>query len=211
MGSGDDEYLIDEGSVDKVLFAGHSPEAREKASALVASFRAYVEENKDEIRALQVLYSRPYKERLTYREVKELASAITRPPRQWTLDALWRAYELLDQGKVRGSGNRTLTDIVALVRYTLHQDSELVPFRDAVEERFAAWLAAQQQRGVTFSVEQLQWLTWMKDNVIGELAITTDSFGFTPFAEHGGIGKAVQVFGDQLAPLMEELTEALAA
>jgi len=112
---------------------------------------------------------------------------------------------------IASAGNRTLTDIVALVRYTLHQDDQLVPFRDQVEERFAAWLAAQQQRGVTFSVEQLQWLTWMKDNVIGELAITTDSFEFTPFAEHGGIGKAVQVFGDGLAPLMEELTEVLAA
>jgi type I restriction enzyme R subunit len=205
------EQTIDETSIDEVLFAGHSPEARAKASALVESFRAYIEENKDEIRALQVLYSRPYAERLTYREVKELANAITRPPRQWTLDALWRAYELLDQGKVRGSGNRTLTDIVALVRYTLHQDDQLVPFRDQVEERFATWLAAQQQRGATFSVEQEQWLTWMKENVVGELAITTDSFEFTPFAEHGGIGKAVQVFGDQLAPLMEELTEVLAA
>ena len=124
---------------------------------------------------------------------------------------LWRAYEVLDAGKVRGSGNRTLTDIVALVRYTLHQQDKLVPFRETVEERFAAWLAAQQQMGVTFSVEQVQWLTWMKDNIAGELAITPDSFEYTPFAERGGIGKAVQVFGDRLAPLMDELTEALAA
>lgn len=51
----------------------------------------------------------------------------------------------------------------------------------------------------------------MKDNIVGELGITTDSFGYTPFAEHGGIGKATQVFGDRLAPLMEELTEVLAA
>lgn len=32
-----------------------------------------------------------------------------------------------------------LTDIVSLVRYALHQDDELVPFRDQVEERYAAW------------------------------------------------------------------------
>ncbi len=205
------EQTIDETSQDKVLFAGHSAEARAKASALVASFRTYIDEHKDEIRALQVLYSRPYKERLTYREVKELANAIARPPFQWTPDVLWRAYELLDAGKVRGSGNRTLTDIVALVRYTLHQDDQLVPFRDQVEERFAAWVAAQQQKGVTFTVEQLQWLTWMKDNIAGELAITADSLTLTPFAERGGIGRAVQVFGDKLTPLMEELTEMLAA
>jgi type I restriction enzyme R subunit len=87
-----------------------------------------------------------------------------------------------------------LTDIVSLVRYTLHQDDELVPFRDQVEERFAAWLREQEQTGVAFTVEQLKWLIWMKENIAG-----------------GGIGRAVQVFGDRLAPLMTELTDALAA
>ncbi len=165
-----------------MLFAGHSAEAREKASALVSSFREYIEEHKDDIRALQVLYSRPHKERLTFTEVKELARAIERPPRQWTPDVLWRAYELLDKSKVRGSGGRMLTDIVSLVRYTLHQDDELVPFRDQVEQRFAAWLSAQEQKGVTFTVEQKQWLTWMKENIAGELGISPESFEYTPFA-----------------------------
>jgi type I restriction enzyme R subunit len=205
------EQTIDETSRDRVLFAGHSAEARDRASVLVASFRQYIEEHKDQIRALQILYSRRYSERLTFREVKELAAAIERPPRKWTPDILWHAYELLDKSKVRGSGQRTLTDIVALVRYTLHQDDELVPFRDQVEERFAAWVHTQEQRGVSFTVEQLQWLTWMKDNIVGELGITPDSFEYTPFAEHGGIGRAVQVFGDDLTPLMTELTQVLAA
>jgi hypothetical protein len=202
------EQTIDEASKDEVLFAGHSAEARERASAMISSFREYIEEHKDDIRALQVLYSRPHRERLTFTEVKELARAIERPPRQWTPDTLWRAYEMLDRSKVRGSGGKMLTDIVSLVRYTLHQDDELVPFRDQVEQRYAAWLNAQEQMGVSFSAEQLQWLTWMKENIAGELGIAPDSFDYTPFVEHGGIGKAVQVFGDQLTPLLTELTEA---
>jgi type I restriction enzyme R subunit len=205
------EQTIDEVSKDEVLFAGHSAEAREKASALVSSFREYIEEHKDDIRALQVLYSRPHKERLTFSEVKELARAIERPPRQWTPDILWRAYELLDQSKVCGSGGRMLTDIVSLVRYTLHQDDQLIPFRDQVEQRFAAWLSAEEQRGVAFTSEQLKWLTWMKENIAGELGIAPESFEYTPFVEHGGIGKAALVFGDRLTPLMEKLTEVLAA
>jgi type I restriction enzyme, R subunit len=205
------EQTIDEVSKDEVLFAGHSVEARAKASALVSSFREYIEEHKDDIRALQVLYSRPHKERLNFSEIKELARAIERPPRQWTPDILWHAYKLLDQSKVRGSGGRMLTDIVSLVRYTLHQDDELVPFRDQVEQRFAAWLSAQTQKGVTFTVEQKQWLTWIKENIAGELGIAPESFEYTPFVEHGGIGKAVQVFGEGLTPLLDELTEALAA
>jgi len=205
------EQTIDEASKDEVLFAGHSAAGREKAAAMISSFREYIEEHKDDIRALQVLYSRPYKERLTFTEIKELAHAIERPPRQWTPEKLWRAYEMLDQSKVRGSGGKMLTDIVSLVRYTLDQDDELVPFRDQVEQRFAAWLAAQEQQGVTFTVEQMQWLTWMKENISSELGITSESFDYTPFAEHGGVGKAAHVFGDRLTSLMSELTAVLAA
>jgi type I restriction enzyme, R subunit len=205
------EQTIDEASKDTVLFAGHSEEGREKAAALITSFKEYIEEHKDEIRALEILYSRPHNERLTFSQLKELVNAIKRPPRQWTPENLWHAYEMLDRSKVRGSGGKMLTDVVSLVRYTLQQDDELVPFREQAEERFSVWLATQQQRGEAFSPEQLQWLTWMKENIASELGITPESFEYTPFLEHGGIGKAYQVFGEQLSPLMHKLTEVLAA
>jgi type I restriction enzyme, R subunit len=70
---------------------------------------------------------------------------------------------------------------------------------------------AQEQRRVAFTEEQLQWLTWMKENIAGELGISPESFEYTPFTEHGGIGKAAQVFGDRLSPLLAELSEVLAA
>ncbi len=205
------EQTIDEISQGAVLFAGHSQDGRDKAAAMISSFREYIEAHRDDIRALQVLYSRPYHERLTFAAIKDLARAIERPPRRWTPEKLWRAYEVLDRSKVRTSGGRMLTDIVSLVRYALHQDDELVPFHDQVETRFVAWLSAQEQRGVQFTPEQLQWLTWMKLNIASEMGIASKSFDYTPFVEHGGIGKAVQVFGDHLVPLMEELTEVLAA
>lgn len=205
------EQTIDEASKDTVIFAGHSEEGRIKAAGLVASFKDYIDEHKDEIRALHILYSRPYAERLTFSQIKELVRAIERPPRQWTPEKLWHAYETLDRSKVRGSGGQMLTDIVSLVRYTLHQDDELVPFREQAEQRFAAWMAAQQHRGNVFTPEQVQWLTWMADNIASEMAITPESFEYTPFMEHGGLGKAYQVFGERLTPLMDELIEALAA
>jgi type I restriction enzyme R subunit len=205
------EQTIDEVSQDTVLVAEHSAEGREKAAAMVGSFREYIEEHKDDIRALQVLYSRPYSERLTFAEIKDLATAIQRPPRQWTPERLWHAYEMLDQSRVRGSGGGRLTDIVSLVQYTLDQEDELVPFRDQVDARFASWLLTQEQLGVTFTDEQRQWLTWMKDNIAAEMGITAESFQYLPFAEHGGIGKAVQIFGDRLTPLTDELSQVLAA
>jgi type I restriction enzyme, R subunit len=118
---------------------------------------------------------------------------------------------MLDKSKVRGPGGTMLTDIVSLVRYALEQENELVPFREQVETRFSAWLLTQEQKGAEFTSEQLQWLTWMKDSIASDLAVSTDSFEYTPFVEHGGIGKAVQVFGGQLRPLANELTEVLAA
>ena len=43
------------------------------------------------------------------------------------------------------------------------------------------------------------------------LAIELDDFEYAPFAQRGGIGKAYQVFGKDLQPLLDELNEALAA
>lgn len=205
------EQTIDEVSKDEVLFAGHSEAGREQAAAMISSFKEYIEEHKDDIRALQILYSRPFTERLTFVEIKELANAIERPPRQWTPEKLWHAYEVLDQSKVRGSGGSMLTDIVSLVRFTLQQDDELVPFRDQVEHRFTDWLTVQAQNRVTFTAEQLKWLAWMKDTVASDLGLSSQSFDYTPFSEHGGIGKATRIFGDRLGPLLDELTTVLAA
>jgi type I restriction enzyme R subunit len=205
------EQTIDEVSKDEVIEAGYSPEATEKAKSLVASFRQFIEDNKDEITALQILYNRPYVQRLTFKEIKELAHAIERPPRAWTPDKLWKAYEALEKSKVRGSGQRTLTDLVSLVRHALEPEGELIPFRDLVEERFATWLLQQGQAGRSFTAEQQQWLERIKDHIASSLAIQPEDFDYTPFIEHGGLGRAHAVFGDQLNPLLDELTAALAA
>jgi type I restriction enzyme, R subunit len=205
------EQTIDEVSRDVLIDAAPSQEGREKAAALIKSFRDYIEEHKDDIRALEVLYSRPHKDRLTFDEIKELANQIERPPRQWTPEKLWHAYEMLEKSKVRGSGGKMLTDIVSLVRYALEQENELVPFREHVDRRFTGWLLAQKQRGVVFAPEQAQWLTWMKESIASDLSLSPESFDYTPFVEHGGIGKAVQVFGDNLTLLIDDLSQALAA
>jgi type I restriction enzyme, R subunit len=205
------EQTIDTVSQDQLLEAGYSGQAKERAQSVVQSFEAFIREHKDEITALQILYSRPYQQRLTFKEVKELAQAIERPAHGWTPERLWHAYETLDKSKVRGSGQRVLTDIVSLVRYALHQDGELRPFGDQVRERFARWLAQQESGGRKFTDEQVRWLELIRDHVGGSVTIELDDFELVPFAQHGGIGKAYQVFGRDLQPLLNELNEALAA
>lgn len=205
------DQVIDEISTDEVTIATFVRDAEARARETVESFKAYLDEHRDEITALQVLYSRPYAKRLTYRDVKELAEAIGRPPHRWTPEALWEAYETLDASKVRGSAGTLLTNIVSLVRYTLGDADELVPFRDQVAERFNAWLLIQQSTGRTFTDEQLDWLGLIRDHLAASLSIEPVDMQDSPFSQRGGLGKARQLFGQDLDELLTDLTEAIAA
>jgi type I restriction enzyme R subunit len=123
------------------LGAGFSQAALDRARGLVQSFEQFIADHKDEITALQILYSQPYKQRLTFEAVKELADAIEKPPYLWNESQLWQAYAALEASKVKGaSGRRILTDLVSLVRFAIHQDNELIPFPERVNANFKAWL-----------------------------------------------------------------------
>ena len=67
-----------------------------KAQTVLANFRKFIDDNKDEIEALQILYSRPFRAGLRYRQVKELAEAIRRPPLAAPLERLWQAYAAVE-------------------------------------------------------------------------------------------------------------------
>jgi type I restriction enzyme R subunit len=205
------EQVIDTVSKDQVLEACYSGDAREKARGLATSFRQYIEDNKDEITALQVLYSRPYRQRLTYAQIRELAEAIQRPHPAWTPEALWHAYETLDRSKVRGSGRRILTDLVSLVRFAVDGSGTLQPFSDSVKDRFRIWLAEQEGLGRKFTDEQRLWLEAIAEHIGSSVAIEVDDFYETPFSQRGGLGKAFQLFGDGLVPLLDELNARLVA
>ncbi len=206
------EQTIDTVTQDEVLDAGFSAKAREKAEGLVASFEKFIAENKDEITALQVLYSQPFKKRLRFKDIKALAEAIKAPPRSWTPDILWRAYEQLDRSKVKGaSGQRLLTDMVALVRFAIHKDQQLVPFAEQVEARFQNWLDQQEDKGQKFTPEQREWLVAIKDHVATSAGIEKDDFEDVPFNQKGGLGKVYALFGKRLEPMLAELNEVLVA
>jgi len=206
------EQVIDEVSKDTLIFAGASAEAKEKAKALVTSFEKFLTENKDEIDALQFFFSVPHRERLRYDDIKVLAATIKAPPRSWTPEVLWRAYEVLEKDKVRGaSSKRLLTDLVSLVRFALNKDDQLVPHAERVRARFDTWMAQQVNRGRGFSEQQTRWLEMMRDHVAASLEIGIEDFDEVPFVQEGGLGRASQVFGAELEPLLQELNEVLAA
>jgi type I restriction enzyme R subunit len=75
------DQIIDVVSQDKLIFVGFDPQAKQKAQAIVDTFRKFMEDNKNELTALQILYSQPYvKRHLTYDTIKQLADAIKSHP-----------------------------------------------------------------------------------------------------------------------------------
>ena len=202
------EQTIDTVSADSLIEAGFSDD---QAMTIVQSFQEYIEENRDEITALQVLYERPYRQRLSYADIKALADALVSPPRSWTTDRLWEAYRQLDRSKVRGSGQRKLADIVSVVRYAIGGADELAPFADGVLERFRGWLSMQETAGRAFTEEQVRWLETIRDHIAGSVSMEMGDFELPPFLQQGGLSKAYEVFGEELPEIVEELNVELVA
>ncbi len=208
------EQIIDTVNQDQLLEAGPAEAAQERALRLVQSFEQFLQQHKDEIEVLQILYSKPYAAGLSLKQVKALASVLEKPmdgsPRA-TPDQLWHAYQCLDGSHVHGRKTEVAADLVNLVRFALKQKGELMPRRSEVDKRFSTWLQQQHGAGVDFTADQLRWLEAIRDHIAASLAVDVDDFDLDPFIQWGGLGKAQQVFGDKFFPLLHELNEVLAA
>jgi type I restriction enzyme, R subunit len=203
--------VIDETTADRLLRAGFDAAALDKARTLVTTFRQFIEEHKDEIEALKVLYSQPYKAGLRYSQVKQLAAEIQKPPHMLNPERLWMAFEALEPEKVKGHGGRHLVDVIALVRHALDPTQLLAPFGLTVDERYQKWLKDQASAGATFTDEQRRWLDAIKDHIARSLTIESEDFADVPFSQFGGLGRAYELFGDKLNPLLDDLNARLAA
>jgi len=205
------EQVIDNVSKDKIILAGWDAQATEKSRAVVDTFRKFIAENKDELTALQLIYSRPYGHRhFTYEQIRQLADAIKKPPYHLSTEQVWNAYEQLEKSKVRGAGpQKLLTDIISLIRFTIGDTAVLEPFKFSVNRAFEHWIQFQGQQGRQFSSEQLKWLEMIKEHVANSAAIDIDDFEQIPFNQWGGRIKAYTLFGEQLPTILNELNEVL--
>lgn len=206
------EIIVDTVSHDALLEAGYSADDTERARQLTTSFRAYLEEHRDEITALQLLLNQPYRRQaLTLREIDALRERITQPPHTWTTEALWQAYARLERDRVHGAGaQRVLTDLVSLVRHAVALDDELVPYPEQVRQRYQAWLAAQEADGRAFTPTQRWWLDQIAEAIGLNLNATLQDFAYGEMRDRGGIVAARQLFGAGLEPLLREMNEKLA-
>jgi len=205
------EQTIDRISMDDVLSAGFDQAALDKAKGKVQSFKQWIEDNRAEIIALQLIYSRRFANKIKFEDVKDLAQRIQRPPLNLTPQDLWLAYEALEKSKVKGSGGRQLVDIVSLILHTVDPAEPLTPFESVVTQRYRRWLDEQQAAGTMFTKDQRQWLDKIAEHIATSVAIEREDFQSGWFAQQGNLGKAHQLFGDQLDMLIAELNEKLVA
>lgn len=203
------DRVIDEVNVD-VLLGAHGVADPNKAKSVVESWAQYLLDHRDEITAIQ-LATEAKERRIPFAEIQELADRISRPPHNWTPDIIWHAYEAIDVDRVLHNDHTTLTDLVSLLRYTVGVDSELVPYAARVQERYAAWLAQQEQAGTSFSPLERWWLDRMVEVIASSAGITAEDLDRAPFTDKGGIDGALRDLGDRAGDLLAELNSELTA
>jgi type I restriction enzyme R subunit len=189
----------------------------DKAQTKVRDFRAWIEAHKDELAALQVLYAGTKPLKLSLKDLRQLRDALAVPPLAATPAQLWRAFEIVDLDKVAEAAPGTarhgepLADLVSLVRHALAPDMPLEPYREEVRLNYSRWIQQKELAGTSFTAEQREWLDRIAEHIATSLEIAPDDFQDGWFGQHGSLGKAHALFGDQLHPLLAELNERLAA
>lgn len=205
------DLIIAEHTPDALISAGYDLSlARQR----VESFKDFIEQNKDELLALQILYSQPYARRhLSYAAIRELSQRLTDPPHHLSTAEVWQAYQRLDASKVRGApADKLLTDIISLVRFATGQAELLEPYALRVEQRFNLWVGRQIKAGHDFDAEQMNWLRAIRDYLAANVEIApADLQRDAPFSAWGGVVAARRVFGEGLNGMLDEMSEALVA
>lgn len=202
------DQTIDTVSQDKLLFAGADAKTTEAARDTIKSFRDYIEQHRAEIEALQILYSRPFKKRLTEEALRELEGKLKPEFGPQPVPTLWHAFEKnCSRGSVsRASQTRRFTDLVSLVRTAIEPTTPLEPFEEHVRQRFATWLEEKRAGGVSFTPDQLAWLEKMRDYISASGSVDREHL-----EADNVLGPIYKAFGEKLWPLMDELNLTLAA
>lgn len=209
------EQKIDMQNPDTVINVGWDRDNKTKAETLVQDFKAWIEQHKDEITALQVFYAQPYRRReLTYAMMKDVLERLKAEKPVLAPLQVWRAYEQLDastSSAARGSPRNELIALVSLIRKVSGVDKALTAYDKTVDKNFQNWVFKKQAGALKFTEEQMQWLRMIKDHIATSIHLDADDLDYTPFDAEGGKGKMYQLFGDRMNEIINELNEALAA
>ena len=204
------DQIIDSVNLDKVLFAGYSANREENADRVISTFKDFIEENKDEILALRIIYNEQYKNRpMVLKSLTELYQKLC--AKGVTVERLWDCYAIKQPDKVKKGTLAQITDLISLIRFQLGYADTLSPFADRVNYNFKQWTFHRNTGAVHFTAEQMEWLRLIKEHIITSLSILPEDLEYTPFDSKGGLGGFYRVFGEKYQEILDEMNEELVA
>lgn len=204
------DQIIDSVNLDKVLFAGYSANREENADRVISTFKDFIEENKDEILALRIIYNEQYKNRpMVLKSLTELYQKLC--AKGVTVERLWDCYAIKQPDKVKKGTLAQITDLISLIRFQLGYADTLSPFADRVNYNFKQWTFHRNTGAVHFTAEQMEWLRLIKEHIITSLSILPEDLEYTPFDSRGGLGGFYRVFGEKYQEILDEMNEELVA
>lgn len=191
---------------DKLISAGFS---KEQSKQYIDSFEKYLEENKDEVEALRILYNQK-KVAITYSMLKDLEKKLLAYNNQFKSEFLWTCYQTLngESGKVKPLNKETelgvLTNLIPLVRYGYKIDNELVSLKRRFGSYFNLYCG---QAWRKFSPEQVEIVQQIAEYIVQNGCITNIELNN---AKHDLFVKAIQIFGpDKLNSEMQTISKYL--
>lgn len=204
------DQIIDNVNLDSVTFAGYDTQREENADQVITNFREFIEENKDEIIALRIIYDQAYKERpMMIDGLKTLYQKLK--GKGITVDRLWDCYAIKKPEKVKRGTMAQLTDLISIIRFEMGYTDNLTPFADKVNYNFMQWTFRKNTGAVHFTEEQMEWLRMIKDHIITSLSILPEDLDLTPFDRRGGLAAFYGAFGDEYESILNEMNLELVA
>ena len=204
------EQIIDTSNPDTVTFAGFDAERQANADRVLADFRSFIEENRDELTALRIIYDQRYQDRpMAIARLKALYEKLV--ARHITVERLWECYAIRRPGKVHRGDRAILTDLISMVRFELGFADQLAPFADRVDSNFKDWTFRRNAGSLHFTEEQMEWLRLIKEHIAASLSVVQSDLDLSPFDHKGGLGRFYDLFGDGYEALLDELNRELVA
>ena len=204
------EQVIDNVNLDEVLFAGFDSQQEENADRVISSFRQFIDENRDEIIALRIIYDQKYKDRpMAIDGLKSLYEKLK--SKGVTVERLWDCYAIKKPERVKRGTMAQLSDLVSIIRFEMGYTENLAPFADRVNYNFMQWTLRRNAGAVHFTDEQMEWLRLVKDHIAVSLSIETSDLDLNPFDRKGGLGRFYEVFGESYEAILMEMNIELVA
>ena len=204
------EQIIDNVNLDKVLFAGFDSQQEKHADRVISSFREFIDENRDEIIALRIIYNQNYKDRpMAIDGLKTLYEKLK--TKGITIERLWDCYAVKKPEQVKRGTIAQIADLISIIRFEMGYTESLAPFADRVNYNFMQWTLRRNAGAVHFTEEQMEWLRLAKDHIAVSLSIEADDLDLNPFDRKGGLGRFYEVFGENYEAILMEMNIELVA